>query len=321
MAEVQTQFLLTGVYAPIYAGAALQYFLQNGNFGVIPAPNNTNQLVPLMNTLPLARQGYLLRNTLTTLFYLYLHMNGLDTENNKIRSDNFMLDVFGRMPANFYQYRDPNGQITKISMDQAINQGLVTAPMSSYQVLAQLYPPGYRINNKRDDSFRQESFSSHYIQNIINMNYWTIPGLMGNPAYSQIVANLNDSNIQEQLKQEHNIVKSILQQIHDSLDQDKRRLRQKELQDAMEEANVESILEADVPNQITIDLADSLERKLVGGGYVINSSFLNELKKYMNTTGKGVAISIPDRLNHYNNNIVINADALMAIFAKYQVVY
>ncbi len=100
---------LSGVYSPVQAGPALQYFFQQGagNFGYrspIAAVNLTaqiataaqqlssgqitneqynavvarvqqeiSQLPALMSQLPLVQEGKLLRNTITMLFYIYAH--------------------------------------------------------------------------------------------------------------------------------------------------------------------------------------------------------------------------------------------------------
>lgn len=69
----------SGIYSPVVTGEALKEFFQNvEGFGLLdPTSSTSSNNKYLMDELPFARKGYVLRNTITMLFYIYMHNNNL----------------------------------------------------------------------------------------------------------------------------------------------------------------------------------------------------------------------------------------------------
>lgn len=130
---VTTPEILTGIYTPVYGGDALVRFFNKdpGAFGPLDPISAVKgeQAIALMDSLPLLRQGYFLRNSGTILMQIYSRVNNLQDEENttEMTSDNNMLDAFGgQIPATFFTYKDGVGNIKKITMKEAVDQGLAS---------------------------------------------------------------------------------------------------------------------------------------------------------------------------------------------------
>jgi hypothetical protein len=198
----------SGVYAPVYAGEALRQFFNEGalanGVGFGPAQPGAVGGELLMDLLPNAKQGWLLRNTTTLLFFAYAHAQGLQDQNDgrKTRSDPVMDRAFnGTIIAAAY----PNivGQkmvegkagaaarqknLTQaIPMSDAVARGL-TAPLNTYQGLQQAYP-----------EFNPGRFDTYFFQNLAAYNYYTskmlaAPNVVVDPVYSAAGVSANGNS-------------------------------------------------------------------------------------------------------------------------------
>lgn len=118
----------------LIANDALLVFFQNGYFG--PGENSEN----ITDEMPYLMAGYLDFTGLMTLFKLYAHYNNL-YQGNLIISDDFMNYCFGEQyPANYYIFRNMLGENERLDMNTAVDSGLISGPLNSYQVLGELLP-------------------------------------------------------------------------------------------------------------------------------------------------------------------------------------
>lgn len=153
---------LAGIYAPVIApaGGALQQFLAQAQF------RSASGQAALVNEIPNARQGLLLRNTLTLLMYLYMDSNGLtDARNHSfVRSDGLMQQAFGSVPA-LYNQGFANGKKVKVAN---------TANVSTYQILSAVYTGGGKVDAKtgqNEKQFNPQLFKTFLFQVIAGLNY------------------------------------------------------------------------------------------------------------------------------------------------------
>ncbi|CAH6421701.1 Hypothetical protein HVR_LOCUS1340 [uncultured virus] len=236
----------SGTYTPVYAGEALRDFFNAapGNFGPLgPKQAAATQQAgqALMDSLQMVRQGYLLRNTSTMLFYIYAHTNTLQDVNNAqyARSDDVMMHAFGgQIAAAFYSYRGVDGKIAKLSMAQAVAQGIIPNAMNTYQVIAAIYPPGTRNQKGEDVGFRPDRFNTYYYQNIAAANYYSKAALTADPALADAATALARADVRQAMLNEHNIVKNVSAEWHDLLEPGRKITRdaRKKAQDAAKKA-------------------------------------------------------------------------------------
>ena len=197
----------SGTYTPVYAGEALQAFFNSRpeNFGSVnPAVAGSPSL---MNSLDMAKQGYLLRNTSTMLFYIYAHAQQLQDPANAqfARSDAVMDAAFGgNILAAFYPLKDANG--SKITMANAVAQGL-TPGLNTYQAIQQT----------RAD-FNPARFNTYFYQNIAASNYYSRAVLAADPALAPAAGALQQADIRAAMLAEHNLVKETSAHWHDLLE-------------------------------------------------------------------------------------------------------
>jgi len=202
----------SGVYAPVYAGPALVQFFTAApeKFGPLhPLEAAITQVAgeALMTQLRYVSEGYLLRNTITMLFYIYAHNNNLQDPQNAqfARSDDVMTAAFGgEVPATFYVYRGNDGKKVKIPMEQAVSEGLVTAPMNTYQVVQLSHP-----------DFNPARFNTYHYQGIASVNYYSKDVLANQPA---LVDALQRGDVRAAMLQEHTIVKGVSAEWHELLE-------------------------------------------------------------------------------------------------------
>ena len=225
----------SGTYTPVYAGDALRSFFtaQPANFGPVGPKNaaaTQNPGAALMDSLPMVAQGYLLRNTSTMLFYIYAHANNLQAADNAqfARSDQVMMDAFGgQIPAAFYSYKGADGKTAKVSMAQAVQQGLINGAMNTYDVIRASYP-----------TFDPARFNTYYYQNIAAANYYSKAALAADPALAPAAAALQRDDVRQAMLNEHNVVKAVSAEWHDLLEPGRKAQRdaRKKQQDAAKKA-------------------------------------------------------------------------------------
>ena len=218
----------SGTYTPVYAGDALRSFFNTapGNFGPlapIQAAQSGEMGVQLMDRLPMVRQGYLLRNTTTMLFYIYAHQNQLQDAVNAqfASSDDVMTAAFGgEISASFFSYRVEGGKTAKVRMETAVESGLIPRAMNTYQVISNMYPIGTMNNREppQDVGFRPDRFNTYYYQNIAAANYFPRAALAADPNYAQVAEFIARDDIRQAMLNEHNIVKAVSDEWHSLLE-------------------------------------------------------------------------------------------------------
>jgi len=233
----------TGTYIPVYASQALLEFFTAapGNFGPLHPIQATQTGQPgaaLMDSLQMVRQGYLLRNTATMLFFIYAHANQLQAEDNAqySKADQVMMTAFGgQIPAAFYSYMGADGKVVKVPMNQAVSQGLITAPVNTFQAITQLYPPGTRNKKGEDVGFRTDRFNTYYYQNIAAANYYSRTVLAAFPEFAEVAVALRQNDVLQSMLDEHTLVKAVSDEWHQLLEPGRRAQRdaRKKRQDAI----------------------------------------------------------------------------------------
>lgn len=216
-----------GTYIPVYAGDSLRDFFTKGAAGFGPLHPLTARAEQdagirpeaLMSYLPMVQQGFLQRNTATMLFFIYAHNNGLQWEQNAqfARADQIMVDAFGGIiAASFFSFfngeETASGEkkISKIPMQQAIDQKMIDRPWNEFEIITSLYPPGQTFNKKGEDvGFRIERFNTYYYQNIAAGNYYSKPTLLKFPQFEQIAAFLDEPENRRSMLAEHTLVKEV----------------------------------------------------------------------------------------------------------------
>jgi hypothetical protein len=220
----------SGTYTPVYAAPALLAYFTNGaaGFGNVQPGNAASGL--LMESLQMVRQGYLLRNTSTMLFYIYAHAQGLQDAANAqyARSDDLMNQVFGgQIPAAYYSWkvetgktksakvRQPDGSVVmvdvpavkseKLAMDQAVAVGRAPAPLNTYDVIRSSYP-----------DFNPAHFNTYFYQNIAAANYYSRAALAasGNADLQAVAQALNMTEVRQAMLAEHQLVKQVSDSWH-----------------------------------------------------------------------------------------------------------
>lgn len=219
----------SGVYAPVYAGAALRAFFNRGGNGF--GSTNPSQVgaQSLIDSLPNAKAGWLMRNTSTLLFFAYAHQQGLldPTNGQRARSDAVMDEVFdGEIPAAAYpRYlgtkvtKGKNGKAEKqkntfeaVPMSLAVQNKLVPGPVNTYGALRSAYP-----------EFNRDGFKTFFFQNMASYNYYTrnmlaVPGIIVDPDFrtglpqaggpydaATVTAQFDNADLRTVMLQEHEI--------------------------------------------------------------------------------------------------------------------
>lgn len=205
--EMLTPNNLMGLYSPVYLGDVLKYFVNTKpeNFGSlkpIDAITTGNPGAALMDSLPLLKQGYCLRNSITQLFSVYIYVNELQDpqEPQFVFSDQLMRTSFdSQIPALFYISNNDQGQILKMFMMEAVRQKVISGPMTTYDVIRKNYPDFY--SNK---------FESFYFQIVSSLNYYTLQNLNTDPTLKHVLEYLVDANTKISMIQEHELIKNAL---------------------------------------------------------------------------------------------------------------
>jgi hypothetical protein len=164
----------SGVYGPVFLEEPLSVFINGGRFGDVTLPDGS--VVPLTNALRATRQGFAQRNTVTTLFYIYVSQfvnPGLKVAGagNYFIPDAHMLRAFaGQIPA-AYKLDMASGKPSKkkctiegglkVDNDKGLKydkapwatdaQGRpVEATQNTFAILSAAYPPRMIADLNRD---------------------------------------------------------------------------------------------------------------------------------------------------------------------------
>jgi hypothetical protein len=168
------------------------------------------------------QQGFLLRNTCTMLFFIYAKANHLHEDNAQfVHSDAVMDASFGgNIPAMHFILPDAQ----KIYMEQAVASGVISAPLSTYDVIRRHYPAPVNTEQyievmKSGDktqkalykkNFTPKYFASYMFQNLASPNYISadMASQLG-PENEAVVQGLNDPESRQQMLQEHQLVREV----------------------------------------------------------------------------------------------------------------
>lgn len=201
---------LRGIFAPIIVGEAFKtLFSHKEAFG----PYNIKEYYEtgkiseyLMDKLPLASQGYALRNTISLLLYIFVHYNRLqnydDQSTLKVDDNPYIQEAFnGEIPATWYVNKNTN---KKILMKYYVDQGY--DPLNTFQLLTINFPYGTVDVRGNDVSFNSKRMRTYYLQNIVNYNttYFQDPELQ--------------RQLSERLKAEHDIITNFKDQYKADID-------------------------------------------------------------------------------------------------------
>jgi hypothetical protein len=147
----------------------------------------------LINQLPLLNRGYSLRQSLHALMQIYSIMN-LRANHGMIYPDYYMNSIFGgTIPAIYYMYRPGQDQLRKISMQDAINEGLIDHPLNSYESAG--------IPNT-------SNWASHKLYHIVLANSTSFLDLD-----QETKAYLNDPIIYQELLHEYELINNTFNQL------------------------------------------------------------------------------------------------------------
>lgn len=177
--EFSNYELLDGMYTPIRIYKALLYFVNNAQMNI----SHNDKIINILDFFPMLKQGYCLRNTLTTLMFSYCNINGLLIDNN-VKTDNLMNKAFNSdIPSHFIPGRK--------LMTEAVNEGLVGYSLNTFNT----------VKMSRTE-FNPELFPNSYFQTISVLNY-DIYDL-------ELIKLVKDKNFMNKLINEYRLFKEIL---------------------------------------------------------------------------------------------------------------
>lgn len=158
---------LSGVFVPIYVGPVIQEFL-NGDPSGFAGPTGPS----VLDEMPLAKQGYMLRNTMTMLFFLYVHKRGLqDSTNGQIIIPNaHMNNVFGGSTPSSFNRTLIQSSVKYDKSGNPLMKG------RAYDKVA--FAPGqelntYELTEANDPRFNRNRFPAYYFQTLSTPNFFS----------------------------------------------------------------------------------------------------------------------------------------------------
>jgi len=216
---------MKGTYTPVYAAPALREFLRLGAAGFGPLDPSNPSSGNLMDQLPYAQNGYMLRNSTTMLFFIYAHQNNLQyppgvlPDGTKVdaswtQSDQVMSQAFdGNIPPAFYR---TVREKVKYPYEEARAAGLQVGRNTYDDIRAanpQNIPKARSPDGKEKYRFDPAAFKTFFFQNIAAANYFSRKNLEdavsrgGNADLQQALANIDDATYRQQMLNEHQIIK------------------------------------------------------------------------------------------------------------------
>jgi hypothetical protein len=198
---------LKGTYTPVFLGPALKAFYNNAPakaFGTIH-PMNKSEKTNLMDKLTYAKKGYILRNTIISLFYRYVQTQNLllPEDGRQLRPDEHMNKCFGgTIPAVFLAF--PEG-----SDGDKPEKELNTKKMNTYQILQSSQP--YSETTNEDGKVVKKGFETtdHYqtffFACISSLNQYSKDNLE-ELGMKEELASIEDPIVREAMLKEHNMV-------------------------------------------------------------------------------------------------------------------
>lgn len=185
-------------YAPVKVGLVFTTFLgpdaqkKLPNFGLVPSGNHEDGFESfiaksnLLEKLPRAREGYMLKNSLTLLMYIYFKVNSLKStkksEGHLNIPDDRMNNAFGSVIALYYQEANQ----PKILMSKSGKK------METYAVVA-----------GKNTSFNPERIENFYFKAIQSLNIYEEKDLT-----EKDINKLSDDAFRQELLQEYYLIKA-----------------------------------------------------------------------------------------------------------------
>lgn len=134
-------------YMPIRIYGALLHFVNNAQMNII----HGNEVINILDFLPILNHGYCKKTMSTTLLILYCKMNGLYNE-QMIEPDDLMIKSFGSdIPSHYY--------LNEKLMCEAVNENIISQQLNTFDVI-KLYK-----------NLNYESFPIGYLQSICSLNF------------------------------------------------------------------------------------------------------------------------------------------------------
>lgn len=195
-----------GMFQIVNVGDALLSFFNDidADFGPLePLDGNKDDL--LMDHLPLAKSGWLMRSTVQKLLYIYISANNLRYGKNSAFSDKIMLNSFwGDIPAAFYIYRDDDThKVRIIKMQDAVDEDLIVEPLNVYDVLKSKYA-----------DFDPNDIRFIYFMQIITCDTYTKNKILNDPdpEFNQLAEQFDNEEVKEGALHEYYIVDNAFKQ-------------------------------------------------------------------------------------------------------------
>lgn len=188
------------VYAPVYVGDALKVFFNEGGFG--PLEPGTEARTRLIDSLSLVKEGYMLRNTITMLFYIHNYSEDLEDPSNAqfTRSSPAMMKAFGgKIPADFYTFKEKaeNGKARSVKIRMTDPAAQDVSSMNTYDVIKVSKP-----------DFEPNHFNTYFYQSIASLSYYSIANLLKDPELAGAATFLKQDDVRAQMLAEHQLVKA-----------------------------------------------------------------------------------------------------------------
>jgi len=202
-------------YAIMYAGPCVYEFFNEDykRFGYIE-PFNKNSGY-LMDRLPMLRQGFFYKITISIILPIYFKANNIeikntDSEQSMVPNDPYFKKFFcGKMPAVFFFHKNhssdkDNKKREKLFMEQAIEEGLVNKPLNTLDVIKKCNEPNKRCYplSFNNDIGTANNYSFEDLDNLDEENNYE----------RKVISNLKKSKnpeIQEKIHEEYQILKEV----------------------------------------------------------------------------------------------------------------
>ncbi len=165
----------------------------------------------ITEVLQLVKTGYILHNTITMLFFIYTHANQLQKENAQFtKSDAHMDAAFeGKHPAAFYTSKVGGKKTLKITMNEAVAQGIVSEPLNTYAIISKLFPPGHTNKSGTSAAFDKNDFNTYYFQSIASLNYFSREDMADLEQLLPALNYIETSDAKQVMLLDHNIIKAV----------------------------------------------------------------------------------------------------------------
>lgn len=192
---------LQGRYSPVYLGEALQYFINEGQFGYLDPISETENL---MDLLPLIKEGYASKISLMMLFFIYAKHNKLQ-DKARCYFDSILDITCSSYYAEFYYDRN-----NRMSISDAMRKGLINKRLTPQDILL-MKTSGNRglVETIDDNGIISKSIPNYFFQLIISPNIFNIKDLEKNPKHNNVLNYINSESYRQQMIKEHNIIKEV----------------------------------------------------------------------------------------------------------------